>query len=78
VIDRYGIPETFNTDQGCQFTSAEFILRLLSRGVKISMDDRGLSLDNVSFERLWRTVEYDEVHLKGYSSQIEAFIKLEE
>lgn len=76
AMEKYGVPEIFNTDQGCQFTSAEFIQPLLAAGVKISMDGRGRALDNVFVERLWRTVKYEEVYLKSYSSQIEAYTHL--
>ena len=72
AIAEHGVPEIFNTDQGCQFTSAEFTQPLLARGVKLSMDGKGRCLDNVFVERLWRTVKYDEVYLKSYRSQIEA------
>ena len=72
AIDRYGVPEIFNTDQGSQFTSAEFTQPLLALGVQLSMDGRGRALDNVFVERLWRTVKYDEIYLKSYRSQPEA------
>ena len=72
AMDQYGVPEIFNTDQGCQFTSAEFTQLLLAAGVKLSMDGKGRCLDNVFVERLWRTVKYDEIYLKSYRSQIEA------
>jgi len=45
-----GVPEIFNTDQGCQFTSAEWTERLTGLGVKISMDGRGRWMDNVFIE----------------------------
>ncbi len=77
AIQEHGVPEIFNTDQGSQFTSAEFTQPLLARGVKISMDGRGRALDNVFVERLWRTVKYEEVYLKSYQSQIEAHTNLE-
>ena len=57
------VPEIFNTDQGCQFTSAEWTGRLLELGVKISMDGRGRWMDNVFIERLWRSVKYEEIYL---------------
>ena len=57
------IPEIFNTDQGCQFTSAEWTGRLLDLGVQISMDGRGRWMDNVFIERLWRSVKYEEIYL---------------
>ena len=72
AMDEYGVPEIFNTDQGCQFTSAEFTQPLLAAGVKLSMDGKGRCLDNVFVERLWRTVKYDEIYLKSYGTQIEA------
>ncbi|MFZ9703617.1 MAG: IS3 family transposase [Candidatus Limnocylindrus sp.] len=77
AIAEHGVPEIFNTDQGAQFTSAEFTQPLLARGVKISMDGRGRALDNVFVERLWRTVKYDEVYLKSYQSQIDAYTNLD-
>ena len=61
-------PEIFNTDQGCQFTSAEWIDRLLELGVKISMDGRGRWMDNVFIERLWRSLKYEDVYLRDYST----------
>lgn len=57
------VPGIFNTDQGCQFTSAEWTGRLLDLGVKISMDGRGRWMDNVFIERLWRSVKYEEIYL---------------
>jgi putative transposase len=65
---RWGQPEIFNTDQGAQFTSQEFIARLQKGGVQISMDGRGRALDNVFVERLWRTVKYEEVYVRDYQS----------
>ena len=59
-------PETFNTDQGAQFTSQGFTGLLLGHGIKISMDGRGRALDNIFVERLWRSVKYEEVYLHDY------------
>jgi putative transposase len=61
-----GKPEVFNTDQGVQFTSGAWTGRLESAGVSVSMDGRGRCLDNVFVERLWRSVKYEDVYLKGY------------
>jgi putative transposase len=77
AIQEHGVPEIFNTDQGCQFTAAEFTQPLLAAGVKISMDGKGRALDNLFVERLWRTVKYDEIYLKSYQSQIEAHTNLD-
>ena len=65
-------PEIFNTDQGAQFTSIDFTGRLESAGIRISMDGRGLALDNVFVEPLWRTVKYEEVYLKDYETPRQA------
>jgi putative transposase len=72
AIQLHGVPEIFNTDQGCQFTSSEFTGVLLAHGIKISMDGKGRCLDNVFVERLWRSVKYEEVYLKAYSNVLEA------
>jgi putative transposase len=63
-----GQPEIFNTDQGSQFTSVDFIRPLEASGIRVSMDGRGRALDNVFVERLWRTVKYEEIYLKDYVS----------
>jgi len=61
-----GRPEVFNTDQGVQFTAQAWTGRVESAGVAVSMDGRGRCLDNVFVERLWRSVKYEDVYLRGY------------
>jgi putative transposase len=68
AIERYGVPEIVNTDQGSQFTSYEFTELLKAHDIRISMDGRGRWLDNVFIERLWRSVKHEEVYLKAYDS----------
>lgn len=60
----YGHPEIFNTDQGVQFTSEDFVNILLVNNIKISMDAKGRAFDNIFLERLWRTVKYEEIYVK--------------
>jgi len=72
ATDRYGQPEIFNTDQGVQFTSGDFIDELETSGVRISMDGKGRFLDNIFIERLWRSLKYEEVFIKAYISVGEA------
>jgi putative transposase len=67
ALARFGRPEIFNTDQGSQFTSAAFTGTLAAAGVRISMDGRGRWLDNVFIERLWRSLKYEDIYLKGYA-----------
>jgi putative transposase len=65
-------PEIFNSDQGSQFTSTAFTARLEKQGIAISHDGRGRALDNIFVERLWRSVKYEDVYPKGYSTVTEA------
>ena len=66
ALTRYGRPDIFNTDQGCQFTSQEFTGLLKDHGIQISMDGTGCWRDNVFVERLWRSVKCEEVYLRAY------------
>lgn len=70
-------PEIFNTDQGVQFTSAEFVSTLQSTGIRVSMDGRGRAFDNIFVERLWRSVKDEEVYLHSYQTVGEARLQLE-
>ncbi len=72
ALSRYGAPESFNTDQGAQFTAEAFTGVPKRRGIRISMDGQGRCLDNVFVERLWRTLKYEEVYLHAYEGAREA------
>jgi putative transposase len=72
ALARYDRPEIFNSDQGSQFTSADFIKVLQDAEIAISMDGKGAWRDNVFVERLWRTVKYEEVYLRAYTGVSEA------
>ena len=68
ALARLGKPATFNTDQGSQFTSADFIGVLRDAEVRISMDGRGRWMDNVFIERLWRSLKYECVDLNAFET----------
>ena len=72
ALDRCGSPKIFNTDQGVQFTSTDFIGTLSASHVRISMDGKGRYLDNIFIERLWRSLKYGDVYIKAYASVQEA------
>lgn len=72
ALIKYGSPEIFNSDQGSQFTSQEFISRLTERKISLSMDGRGRVFDNIFVERFWRSVKYENVYLNGYQNIPEA------
>lgn len=68
AMRRYGKPEIFNSDQGSQFTSDQFIQILEAESVRISMDGKGRVFDNIFIERLWRTVKYENIYLWNYET----------
>ena len=72
ALGRYGTPEIFNTDQGSQFTSSDFVELLKTHGIQQSMDGKGRWVDHVFVERLWKSVKYEEVYLHAYDSVTQA------
>lgn len=73
AIRLHGTPNIHNSDQGSQLTAEQY-LNILKKypSTQISMDGRGRAFDNIFTERLWRTVKYEEVYLKDYSTPKEA------
>ena len=72
AIQGHGSPGIFNTDQGRQFTSTEFVSLIQGHGIQVSMDGQGRWVDNVLIERLWKSVKYEEVYLHAYDSVAQA------
>ena len=68
ALFKYGAPEIFNSDQGCQFTSEAFTAILKTWKVRISMDGKGRFKDNIFIERLWRTLKYERIYLRDYET----------
>ena len=68
AIRRFGAPDIVNTDQGSQFTSAEWTGMLQAADIRISMDGKGRWIDNVFIERLWRSVKYENIYLHAYEN----------
>ena len=60
--------DSFNTDQGVQFTAHAFTDELEAADIRISRDGRGRAFDNIFVERLWRTVKYEDLYIKGYAT----------
>lgn len=76
AIGHSGTPEIMNTDQGCQFTSDQWLSILKEKGITISMDGKGRWLDNVAIERFWRSIKYEDIYLQSYESPNELFVGL--
>jgi len=68
----HGIPKICNADQGGQFTGVEWIYALQELSIQISHDGVGRCIDNVRIERFWRTIKYEDIHLKQYQTMKEA------
>lgn len=68
AIQRFGVPDIVNTDQGSQFTSADWTGVLKAADIRISMDGKGRWIDNVFIERLWRSVKYENIYLHAYEN----------
>lgn len=68
AFDKFGKPEIFNTDQGSQYTSNDFINLLQKYEVNISMDGKGRALDNIFIERFWRTIKREHIYLFAYEN----------
>ena len=72
ALATHGTPEKFNTDQGSQFTSSDWIEVLMDAKIKISMDGKGRWIDNRMIERLWRSLKYECVYLHAFERGSEA------
>ncbi len=64
-------PEIINSDQGCQFTSQEWVSFLQERGIKVSMTGKGRCADNIYIERFWRSFKREEFYLNEYEDVAE-------
>lgn len=68
-----GIPEILNSDQGSQFASELWLTKILSYGIKPSMDGKGRCKDNIYIERFWRMIKYEAVYLNEYDNFTELY-----
>lgn len=74
----HSLPEIFNTDQGSQFTSAEFVELLDSNDINISMDGKGRAVDNIFIERFWRSIKQEYVYINPPNGGYELYQGIEE
>jgi putative transposase len=63
-----GAPEYHHSDRGGQYCSHEYTNLLKESGVKISMADTGVSVDNPYAESFNRTLKVEEVYLSDYET----------
>lgn len=65
---KLAMPTIINSDQGCQFTSDEWIKALKGKQIKISMTGKGRCLDNIYIERFWRSFKQEAFYLNDYQT----------
>ncbi len=65
-------PLILNSDQGCQFTSTEYIVFLKENHIRQSMDGKSRWADNIMIERWFRSFKYEEGYLTQYANIQEA------
>ena len=68
AFEKYGTPDIFNTDQGCQYTSKDFVNLIKDHKVKLSMDGKGRALDNVYIERAWRNTKQEHIYIYAHET----------
>jgi putative transposase len=64
-------PGIMNTDQGSQFTGEDWIEAVKASGARVSMDGKRRWMDNVFIERLWRSLNYEQLRLWSYGTVAE-------
>lgn len=67
-----GAPEYHHSDRGGQYCSYDYTNLLKENGIKISMADTGVSVDNPYAESFNRTLKVEEVYLADYETIIDA------
>ena len=71
AVERYGVPEIINSDQGSQFTSNEYIELIESYGsTRISMDGKGRATDNIAIERFFRSYKWERLTHPTYGKRV--------
>ena len=65
-----GCPEgvMFHSDQGCQYTSKDYIKQLATYGIDQSMSRRGNCWDNAVMERVFRSLKSEWIPKNGYQN----------
>ena len=71
ALAKYPAPLIFNSDQGSQYTGSEHINILKIHGVKISMNGKGRSIDNIAIERFFRTLKYNCIFINEFNNILE-------
>lgn len=68
AVERFGTPAILNSDQGSQFTSAEYKTLLKSLGIRQSMDGKSRWADNIMIERWFRSLKTELIYINEFRS----------
>lgn len=68
ALAKYPAPQIFNSDQGSQYTSHEHTEMLKNNNIKISMNGKGRSIDNIVIERFFRTIKYNCIFINDFKN----------
>ncbi len=68
AIAKNGIPAIINSDQGCQFTSADYKQKLEQYGIRQSMDGKSRWADNIMIERWFRSMKTELIYIEEFES----------
>jgi len=68
ALAKYPKPRIFNSDQGSQYTSYEHTQILKDNDIKISMNGKGRSIDNIAIERFFRTLKHGNIYISDYQT----------
>ena len=69
-------PQILNSDQGCQFTSQQYVDFVKENGIRQSMDGKSRWADNIMIERWFRSFKYEEAYLTLYNNIKEARVAI--
>lgn len=68
AMESHGVPAIVNSDQGCQFTSAEYKEFLKDNHITQSMDGKSRWADNIMIERWFRSLKTEELYVNEYAN----------
>ena len=67
AIEKYSIPDIFNSDQGSEYASKKHTV-LKKNKIKISMNSKSRAIDNIVIKKFFRTLKYEEIYIKEYEN----------
>lgn len=68
TVKECGVPAIINSDQGSQFTSADYKELLRSLNIRQSMDGRSRWADNIMIERWFRSLKTEQLYPNEYQT----------